>query len=70
LGWVQSVIGLFEEREVLAARNAVLRRKPDDVRAAFTRELQRRSRPAPVDVEALAPRPKVLRTFAPDEYGG
>jgi hypothetical protein len=70
LGWVQQAIGLFEEHEVLAARNAVVRRRPDDVRAAFTRELQRRSRPAAVDAEAVAPRPRTLRAFAPDEYGG
>ena len=70
LGWVQQAIGLFEEHEVLAARNAVLRRRPDDVRGAFSRELQRRSRPAAVDAEAVAPRPRTLRAFAPDEYGG
>jgi hypothetical protein len=70
LGWVQQAIGLFEEHEVLAARNAVLRRRPEDVRGAFTRELQRRSRPAAVDAEAVAPRPRTLRAFAPDEYGG
>ncbi|HYW33288.1 MAG TPA: hypothetical protein VE869_17430 [Gemmatimonas sp.] len=70
LGWVQQAIGLFEEHEVIAARNAVLRRRPDDVRATFTRELQRQSRPNAVDAEAVAPRPRTLRAFAPDEYGG
>jgi hypothetical protein len=70
LGWVQQAIGLFEEHEVLAARNAVLRRRPEDVRGSFTRELQRRSRPAAVDAEAVVSRPRTLRAFAPDEYGG
>lgn len=70
LGWVQQAILLYEEPEVLAARNAVLRRRPDDVKSAFLRELQRRARPDAVNAEALAPKPRTLRAFAPDEYGG
>lgn len=70
LGWVQQTILLYEEPEVLAARNAVLRRRPDDVKSAFTRELQRRARPGAIDAEAIAPKPRALRAFAPDEYGG
>jgi len=48
----------------------VLRRRPDDVKAVFTRELQRRARPGAIDAEAIAPKPRALRAFAPDEYGG
>jgi hypothetical protein len=70
LGWVQQTILLYEEHEVLAARNAVLRRRPDDVKAAFARELQRRARPGAIDSESMAPKPRTLRSFAPDEYGG
>ena len=70
LGWVQQAIQLYEEPEVLAARNAVLRRRPDDVKTAFARELQRRARPGAIDAEAIAPKPRTLRGFAPDEYGG
>jgi len=70
LGWVQQTILLYEESEVLAARNAVMRLRPDDVKRAFARELQRRARPGAVDAEAVAPRPRTLRSFAPDEYGG
>lgn len=70
LGWVQQAILLYHEPEVLAARNAVLRRRPDDVKSAFTRELQRRARPGAIDAEAVAPKPRALRAFAPDEYGG
>jgi DNA helicase HerA-like ATPase len=70
LGWVQQQVMLYDEVEVLAARNATLRRRPDDVKAAFTRELARRSRPGAVDAEAVRPRPRPLRGFAPDEYGG
>jgi DNA helicase HerA-like ATPase len=69
-GWVVTAIALFEEHEVLAARSAVMRRKPEDVKSAFVRELQRRGKPDRVDAEAVAPRPKALRGFAPDEYGG
>ena len=70
LGWVQQAILLYDEPEVLAARNAVLRRRPDDVKATFTRELQRRARPGAIDAEAMSPKPRTLRAFAPDEYGG
>lgn len=70
LGWVQQAILLYNEPEVLAARNAVLRRRPDDVKASFTRELQRRAKPGAIDAEAMAPKPRTLRSFAPDEYGG
>ncbi len=70
LGWVQQTILLYEETEVLAARNAVVRRRPEDVKSAFARELQRRSRPGAIDVESVAPRPRSLRSFAPEEYGG
>ncbi len=70
LGWVQQAILLYEEHEVLAARNAVVRRRPDDVKQTFLRELQRRARPSAVDAEAVAPKPRPLRNFAPDEYGG
>jgi hypothetical protein len=55
---------------VLAARNAVVRTRPDHVKSAFTRELARRARPSANDAEAVAPRPRALRAFAPDEYGG
>lgn len=70
LGWVQQTIMLYDEPVVLAARNAVLRTRPDNVKAAFARELQRRAVPAPRDVEAVVSRPRALRPFAPDEYGG
>lgn len=70
LGWVQEQILLYEEVAVLAARNAVVRLRPDNVKAAFVRELQRRARPATVNADATLVRPRALRGFAPDEYGG
>lgn len=70
LGWVQETIMLHDEPVVIAARNAVLRARPDDVGRAFVRELQRRALPAAREAETIAPRVRPLRAFAPDEYGG
>ena len=70
LGWVQQTILLYDEHVVLAARHAVLRLRPDNVKAAFQRELQRRAVPTATAVESVAPRPRALRPFSPDEYGG
>jgi len=70
LGWVQQTILLYDEHVVLAARHAVLRLRPDNVKAAFQRELQRRAVPTATAVEAVTPRPRSLRPFASDEYGG
>ena len=70
LGFVQQTILLYDEHVVLAARNAVVRTRPDDVKRAFARELARRARPSANEVEAVTPRPRALRSFSPDEYGG
>ena len=75
LAWTQQAILLHEEVNVLSARNAVLRSRPADVKTAFTRELNRRSRPTAQTIEQSAPRgtatrPGSLRGFSPDEYGG
>ena len=70
LGWVQQTILLYDEPVVVAARNAVLRSRPDDVKRALMRELQRRARPSATDAEAVAPRARPLRAFSADEYGG
>ena len=55
---------------VLAARNAILRLKPNDVKNSFLRELNKRSRPTAQVVEQNAPRGSALRGFSRDEYGG
>lgn len=70
LGWVQQAIMLYEESVVIAARNAVLRARPDNVTSAFTRELQRRALPTAREAEAVVPPVRPLRAFRPDEYGG
>jgi len=40
LAWVQDAIGIREENEVIRARNAVLRERPNDVRKFFTAQLR------------------------------
>ena len=70
LTWTQQAILLHEEPNVLAARNAVLRMRPSDVKSSFVRELNRRSRPSAQVVEQSAPKGGALRGFARDEYGG
>lgn len=70
LGWVQNTILLYDEPVVLAARNAVMRTKPDNVKSAFVRELQRRAAPTAQAAEAVVTRPRAIRPFSPDEYGG
>jgi len=61
---------LYDEPVVLAARNAVLRARPDDARRAFVRELQRRALPTARAADVVAPPVRPLRAFSPDEYGG
>lgn len=70
LAWVQQAILLFEEPIVLAARNAMLRARPAELKSAFTRELSRRARPNAQVVEQAVPKARSLRGFSPDEYGG
>ncbi|MDQ6613166.1 MAG: hypothetical protein M3Y64_12085, partial [Gemmatimonadota bacterium] len=70
LAWTQQAILLHEERAVLAARNSVLRTRPADVKSAFVRELNKRSRPSALVVEQTVPKGNALRDFARDEYGG
>jgi DNA helicase HerA-like ATPase len=70
LTWTQQAILLFEEPVVLAARNAMLRTRPNDVKSAFQRELNRRARPSAQVIEQVATRSRPMRGFSPDEYGG
>ncbi len=70
LGWVQQTVLLFDESVVLAARNAVMRTRPEQVKSAFTRELQRRAAPSAQVAEVVTAKPRAIRPFSPDEYGG
>lgn len=70
LAWTQQTILLYDEPTVLAARNAVLRARPADVKQSFARELARRTRPSAQVVQQSAPPARTLRGFSPDEYGG
>ena len=40
LAWVQDAIGIREEHEVIRARNAVLRERPNDVKKFFSAQLR------------------------------
>ncbi|MEP6764985.1 MAG: ATP-binding protein [Gemmatimonadaceae bacterium] len=70
LTWTQQAVLLHEEPVVLAARNAILRLKPSDVKNSFLRELNKRSRPSAQVVEQSSPRGSTLRGFSREEYGG
>ncbi|HEU4990689.1 MAG TPA: hypothetical protein VFT41_12955 [Gemmatimonadaceae bacterium] len=52
VGWVQDIVGPYEEAAVLRARDATLRTRPDDVKAYFTAQFKRIVPP-----EAPQPRP-------------
>jgi hypothetical protein len=54
LGWVQSVIGLHEEHDVLRARRATERSRPDDVPGFFRAQL-RALIPAALPARAVSP---------------
>ena len=67
LQWVQDVIGLHEEGDVVRARNAVLRTRPTDVRAFFKAQF-RKIVAAPG--AAAPPRPAPIRLGPSDDpYG-
>jgi uncharacterized protein len=60
LGWVQDRIALHEEDEIVRARQAVERRRPEDARAFFSSQLRphlrasdRTPEPAPVPIRSL-----------------
>jgi uncharacterized protein len=66
LGWVRDAIGIREDDEVLRARNAVLRERPDDVKKFFLSRLR------PVVAAQTVSRPNaapVRSAPADDPYG-
>ena len=67
LGWVQDAIGIREEHEVVRARNAVLRERPNDVRKFFLSQL----RPMISAQQASSRAPSAALRSAPadDPYG-
>ena len=66
IGWVRDAIGIRDDDEVIRARNAVLRERPEDVRKAFLAQLR------PVVAGESAPRaaaPPLRTAPADDPYG-
>ena len=66
LGWVQDVVGIRDDDEMIRARNATLRERPADVRKFFLAQLRSVGRGAVVRASALprqcAPLPPTIRT--------
>ena len=67
LGWVEDIVGLYDEAEVLRARQATMLAKPTDVRGYFRSQFRTR---VPQQQPVPRPTPVPLRT-APDDdpYG-
>ncbi len=66
LGWVQDVIALHEEEDIIRARNAVEREQPGDVRAFFAQQLRPRARVIETPPSAFA---IPIRSLPDDPYG-
>ena len=66
LGWVQDVIAIATEEEVIRARNATLHARPDDVKTFFASQFRRI---VPPRQPARAPAPPLRTTPADDPYG-
>jgi DNA helicase HerA-like ATPase len=67
LGWVQEVVGIRDEQEVIRARNAVLRERPNDVRKFFIAQLGRKIAAQQAPLRSAAPALKSAP--ADDPYG-
>jgi DNA helicase HerA-like ATPase len=66
LGWVQQIVGILDEDDVIRARNATLRERPADVRAFFQSQLRRIVPTEPVARPAAVP---IRSAPADDPYG-
>ena len=66
LGWVQDVIAIATEEEVIRARNATLHARPDDVKTFFASQFRRI---VPPRQPARAATPPLRTTPADDPYG-
>ena len=67
LAWVEDIVGLYEEAEVLRAKQATMLAKPTDVRGYFKSQFRSR---VPQQKQSARPAPVTIRT-APDDdpYG-
>ena len=66
LGWVQDVIGIASEEEVIRARNATLQERPEDVKGFFASQFRRI---VPPRQPARVPTQPLRTTPSDDPYG-
>jgi len=71
LAWVKDLVSLYEEDELIAARNATLVAKPANVRAFFESRLKKKIPAQPAFNGGLAPRETISARTLPDDdpYG-
>ncbi|MEP6507303.1 MAG: ATP-binding protein [Gemmatimonadales bacterium] len=71
MAWVKDLVSLYDEDELIAARNATLVAKPANVRAFFESRLKKKIPAQPVFNGGLAPRETVTARTLPDDdpYG-
>ena len=63
LGWVQDIIGLYDDEDVLRALNATLAKAPDNVGAFFKAQFRKIVPASPVQAPARTP----LRVLPDDD---
>ncbi len=71
VAWVNDLVSLYDEGELLAARNAALVAKPSNVRAFFEARLRKKIPAQPAFNAGLAPRQSIPARSLPDDdpYG-
>ncbi|MEO7366818.1 MAG: ATP-binding protein [Gemmatimonadaceae bacterium] len=71
MAWVKDLVSLYDEDELIAARNATLVAKPANVRAFFESRLKKKIPAQPAFNGGLAPRETVTARTLPDDdpYG-
>ena len=71
LAWIKDLVSLYDEEELIAARNATLVAKPASVRAFFESRLKKRIPAQPAFNGGLAPRETISARTLPDDdpYG-
>jgi hypothetical protein len=71
VAWVTDLVSLYDEHELLAARNAALVAKPASVRSFFEARLRKKIPAQPAFNGGLAPRESISARSLPDDdpYG-
>ena len=71
MAWIKDLVSLYEEGELIAARNAALVAKPSNVRGFFESRLRKKIPAQPAFNSALSPREPISARSLPDDdpYG-